>query len=278
MSAAIETTRTAAGEPRSADFLSDDGIRLRWYRWGDEADPVPVVLHHGFAANSDSNWQATGVVEGLLDAGRAIISIDARGHGHSDKPLDAGYYGEARMARDLIALLDSLGIRQFDLFGYSMGAVVGLIVASTDPRVRRLIVGGVGDGVLHSGGVDLRVMQRDAIVAALLTEDPASISHPGVALFRMFAERIGSNLEALAAQAKRMHDTPIALDAIAMPALVLAGEDDTLAANIEALAAALPEASSRRVPGGHLDAVRHPQFAEAAIRFLGPAGETQSTP
>lgn len=278
MNAAIEAARPVNDEPRSGDFISDDGLRLRWYRWGDEADPLPVVLHHGFAANSDSNWLATGIVDALRRAGRSVVSLDARGHGLSDAPHDPERYGEARMALDPRALVDRLGIRAFDLFGYSMGAVVSLLVASSDRRVRRLIVGGVGEGVLKSGGVDLRVMQREAIIAALLTDDPASITHPGVALFRAFAEHTGSDLRALAAQAKRMHDAPIALDAIACPALVLAGQDDILAANIEALAAALPEASSARVPGGHLDAVRDPRFAELAIRFLGQPGPTSFNP
>lgn len=278
MSLASAAVETVADAPHEADFVANDGVRLRWYRWGEPGDQVPVVLHHGFAANSNSNWQATGIVDRLRRAGRSVISLDARGHGRSDAPHDAERYGETRMARDLIALLDHLGIPSFDLFGYSMGAVVGLLVASQDRRVRRLIVGGIGDGVLHSGGVDLRVMDRAAVVDALLSADPASIAKPGLALFRAFAEHTGSDLRALAAQAMRMHDAPIALDAIASPALVLAGQDDVLAANIEALAAALPEASSARVPGGHLDAVRDPRFAELAIGFLGQTSPTPSNP
>lgn len=274
-SAAVEALADA---PHEADFIAEDGIRLRWYRWGEPGAAVPVVLHHGFAANSNSNWQATGIVDRLRRAGRSVISLDARGHGRSDTPHDTERYGEARMARDLIALVDHLGLPSFDLFGYSMGAVVSLLVASQDHRVRRLIVGGIGDGVLHSGGVDLRVMDREAVVDALLTADPASIAKPGVALFRAFAEHTGSDLRALAAQARRMHDRPIALHAIGMPALVLAGEDDFLAANIDALAAALPAATSARVPGGHLDAVRDPRFAETAIRFLGEPDPNPSNP
>jgi pimeloyl-ACP methyl ester carboxylesterase len=251
------------------NFIVDDGIRVAFYRWGIDDTQLPVALHHGFAANTEANWVATGVVAALLRAGRSVISIDARGHGRSDKPHDADRYGETRMARDLRSLLDHLGVREFDLFGYSMGAIVSLIVASEDTRVRRLIVGGIGEGVLATGGVDLRVMDRNAVVAALLTDDPATITAPGVAAFRAFAEATGSDLKALAAQASRMFDQTIELNRIAAETLVLAGDKDALARLPERLAAAIPRAQAITVPGDHLGVTREPGFLEAAIKFLG---------
>lgn len=256
-----------AAQPES--FHADDGIRLTFYRWGIDGTRVPVVLHHGFAANTEANWVATGVIAALLKAGRSVISIDARGHGRSDKPHQPIHYGEARMARDLRSLLDHHAVTEFDLFGYSMGAIVSLIVASEDTRVRKLIVGGIGEGVLATGGVDLRVMDRNAVVAALLTDDPATIIAPGVAAFRAFAEATGSDLKALAAQATRMFDQAIDLKRIAAETLVLAGDKDALAVHPERLAAAIPRARSITVPGDHLGVARQPGFIEAAINFLG---------
>jgi pimeloyl-ACP methyl ester carboxylesterase len=254
---------------QSGSFVTDDGIRVSFHRWGNDDAPIPVTLHHGFAASTESNWVATGVVAALLASGRSVISIDARGHGQSDKPHDAAHYGEARMARDLVGLVDHLGISEFDLFGYSMGAVVSLIVASEDTRVRRLVVGGIGEGVLATGGVDMRVMNREAVVAALLMDDPSAISTPGVAAFRAYAESNGADLKALAAQASRMFDETIELKRIAAASLVLAGEKDALAVHPDRLAAAIPRGTAITVPGDHLGAVRQPQFAEAAIEFLG---------
>ncbi|HET9033223.1 MAG TPA: alpha/beta fold hydrolase [Dokdonella sp.] len=254
---------------QTGNLDTDDDVRLSYFRWGSEDTRTPVALHHGFAASTQANWVAPRVVAALLKAGHAVISIDARGHGQSEKPHDAGFYGEPRMARDLIALLDHLEVREFDLVGYSMGAVVSLIVASQESRLRRMVVGGIGEGVLATGGVDLRVMDRGAIVAGLLTDDPASITAPGVAEFRSFAERNGSDLKALAAQAERMHDQPIDLQRIAAPTLVLAGDKDPLAFHPERLAAAIAHGSSATVPGDHLNAVGHPLFAEATIEFLG---------
>ena len=156
-------------------FRTSDDISIAYTRWERACVEVPVVLHHGFAANTQINWVAPGIVEALLQSGRSVLALDARGHGASEKPHDEARYGEPRMARDLVELLDHLHVRQFDLIGYSMGAVVSLIVASRDVRVQRMVIGGVGEGVLLSGGVDMRVMNRKAIVAALLAQDPATI-------------------------------------------------------------------------------------------------------
>ena len=70
-------------------FTTWDGLQLVYREWGEEtatAPDPPVVLHHGFVANAEAYWVATGVVEALTDAGRRVIAPDARGHGDSEKP------------------------------------------------------------------------------------------------------------------------------------------------------------------------------------------------
>src|ERR1035438_9843763 len=116
--------------------------------WGAAGALPPVFLHHGFIANADINWVRPGIVAALTNAGRQVVALDARGHGSSDKPHDPSYYGEEKMARDLRQLFDSIGAVRVDLVGYSMGAIVSLIAASQDERIRRLVVGGVGSGVV----------------------------------------------------------------------------------------------------------------------------------
>jgi pimeloyl-ACP methyl ester carboxylesterase len=111
-------------------FESWDGIEIAYQEWGARSDSPPVVLHHGFVADANANWVATGVVDALLAAQHRVIAPDARGHGASEKPHDPDRYGEQRMARDLAALLDVVGEPEIDLVGYSMGAVVALIFAS----------------------------------------------------------------------------------------------------------------------------------------------------
>jgi pimeloyl-ACP methyl ester carboxylesterase len=250
-------------------FKSWDHIEIAYSEWGeDTTSSPPVVLHHGFVADANANWVATGVVAHLLAAGRKVIAPDARGHGSSEKPHDPARYGEQRMARDLAALLEACGESQVDLVGYSMGAVVSLIFASEDRRVRRLVVGGVGSGVIECGGVDRRAVPNDAIIDALSVEDPATIGMPQAAAFRALADALGADRQALVAQASSIYRGEIALDRIAAPTLVLAGDADPLAIRPEVLAKAIPDATLRILSGDHIGALADPSFTRAIVEFL----------
>jgi pimeloyl-ACP methyl ester carboxylesterase len=123
--------------PSVARLTTSDGLQLVYYEWGEHGKGPPVVLHHGFVANARANWEGPGVVQALVGAGRRVVAADARGHGDSDKPHDAARYGEARMAEDLATLVDTIGAGEVDLVGYSMGAVVSLLL---DPRFATSIV------------------------------------------------------------------------------------------------------------------------------------------
>jgi pimeloyl-ACP methyl ester carboxylesterase len=95
--------------------------------------------------------------------------------------------------------------------------------------VRRLVVGGVGSGIIECGGVDRRAVPNEAIIAALEVEDPSTIREPGAATFRMLADALNGDRKALAAQASSVFRGEIALGGISAPTLVLAGDADPLA-------------------------------------------------
>jgi pimeloyl-ACP methyl ester carboxylesterase len=250
-------------------FESWDGLEIAYHVWGDEhASLTPVVLHHGFVADANSNWHAPGVVDALLGAGRRVIAPDARGHGHSEKPHDPARYGEQRMARDLAVLLDVIGAEEVDLVGYSMGAIVALIYASGGERVRRLVVGGVGSGVVECGGVDRRAVSNESIIEALSVEDPATLASAEAAAFRRLADAMGDDRDALIAQASSIFRGEIPLARIAAPTLVLAGDADPLAVRPEVLVAAIPHAELRILTGDHMQAVADPGFAQSIVDFL----------
>jgi pimeloyl-ACP methyl ester carboxylesterase len=249
-------------------FSSWDGIEIVYHEWGEETRPAPVVLHHGFAANAQANWVATGVVEALVAAGHRVIAPDARGHGHSEKPHDPARYGEQRMAKDLVVLLDTIGATQVELVGYSMGAVVALLFASEEQRVRRLVLGGVGSGIVECGGVDRRAVSNESIIAALTADEPASIESTQTAAFRMLADALGADREALVAQARSVYKDGIALDRIFAPTLILAGKDDPMAVRPEVLADAIPNAVLQTLAGNHIEALGDPLFARSIVDFL----------
>jgi pimeloyl-ACP methyl ester carboxylesterase len=249
-------------------FTSHDGIEIAYYEWGTPGPLPPVLLHHGFISNATSNWVTPGVVRALTDTGRQVVALDARGHGASDKPHDPGRYGEDTMAQDLRQLIDLLGVAQVDLVGYSMGAVVALIAASQDARIRRLVVGGVGGGLVEPGAWDRRRTFMTAVAAALRAADPSTIPDPVAQAFRAFADYVGGDREALAACAAAVHVTDIPLNRITAPTLVIAGDSDPIAARPEVLAAAIPNARVVILPGDHLAVVRNSRFAPAIVEFL----------
>jgi pimeloyl-ACP methyl ester carboxylesterase len=249
-------------------FQAADGVDIYWEQWDGDSGLPPVLLHHGFIANGLTNWVLPGIVDALTATGRRVITVDARGHGRSGKPYDPSFYGETRMAQDVSTLLDLLEIEQVDVAGYSMGAIVALVLATSDPRLRRLVIGGVGSAVVELGGVDTRVIPAEAFREAFHTEDPSTITHPAAAGFRAFVDAVGGDRAALAAQAAAIHATPLPLDTIAIPTLLITGRDDVLASRPELLAKAIPDARLVVIDGDHLGAVRVPDFAQELVTFL----------
>lgn len=252
-------------------YTAPDGVSIAVYQWN-EGGRGSVVLHHGYAASAALNWVGPGIVDALVRAGRHVVAVDARGHGESDKPHDSALYGESNMARDLLGVVAQLGLREFDLVGYSMGAIVALIAAAQRPAgLRRLAVGGVGEGVVVCGGVDSRVLPPRILAESLEADAPAPDLHPGAAAMVAFVSAIGGDRKALAAQARAVHAAPIALERIAVPTLLLAGSEDPLAMRPEQLAQAIPGARLELVSGDHLTALGDPRFVAALIEHTGPA-------
>ncbi|MEE1930319.1 alpha/beta fold hydrolase [Streptomyces sp. TRM 70351] len=252
-------------------FTASDGVEIAYRLWGwERRSALPaVVLHHGYAADSRINWVDPGIVEALTAAGRRVVTLDARGHGASGKPHDPARYGEGRMAEDVVALVDLLGEERYDLAGYSMGAIVALLTAARDGRVRRLVVAGVGAGVVERGGVDTRATGGRELLHALETDDPSSVTNEDAAAFRAFADATGADREALVAQARAVHTGGVPFADVRAAALVMAGEEDRLAVRPGVLADALPQAVLRTVPGDHLSAVVHPDFTRELVAFVG---------
>lgn len=246
---------------------SFDGTRIAYTARG--AGPA-VLLLHGFGADHELNWGAPGVIDALLDSGRRVIAIDARGHGASGKPHDPDRYAGDTMVRDAQAVLDHLGVGSVDVVGYSMGSMVAARLVPDEPRTRSLVLGGVGETVIppRSGGSN-----PEAIAGALVADDPESIGTVTGRAFREFADATGADREALAALSRSTSlRYPVRFDAITVPTLVIAGTGDTLIRSPDVLAERLPSARLRMVKGDHLGAPYHRDFRRAIVEFLDEVG------
>jgi pimeloyl-ACP methyl ester carboxylesterase len=228
----------------------------------------PVFLLHGFASDSRISWIDPGTFRRLVEAGREVFAVDARGHGLSDKPHEPDLYGEPRMSRDLIELWDFLDFRQVDLVGHSMGSVVAMIAAGSDHRIRRLVLSGIGRYQLEYDGGPLPHFDSAGFAAALSAADPAEISNPEMRSFRDEIDASGNDRLALAAHLAVFHSDPFDFTRIVAPTLVIAGADDTLSPEPDRLAMALPNAESLTLPGDHTGTKTSRAFIDALVDFL----------
>lgn len=124
--------RGSSPQPTREGFVTANGVRLHYVEWGD-AGPA-LVLVHGYAASP----HLFGDLATLLQEDFRVVSYARRGHGQSDAP--EGPYDNATLVEDLRQLLDSLGINQAHLLGWSMGGNEITAFAGTYPeRALRLI-------------------------------------------------------------------------------------------------------------------------------------------
>ena len=108
-------------------------------------DDPPLLWLHGWQCTSTGELMPAAVRAPLR--GRRSLLIDFLGHGYSDKPLDFAYTREAH-ARTIVALIDTLELRECGLVGHSMGGAIAVHVASARPSIVSLLV--IAEGAIDS--------------------------------------------------------------------------------------------------------------------------------
>jgi pimeloyl-ACP methyl ester carboxylesterase len=232
----------------------------------DEGEGEPIVLVHGFASNRNVNWVQPGWVATLTRAGRRVIALDNRGHGESTKLYEPADYHTDRMADDVRALMDHLGIVRADVMGYSMGArITAFFALKHSKRARAAILGGLGIHLVDGVGLP------ESIAEALEAPSLADVSDPQGRTFRAFAEQTKGNRKALAACIRGSRQTLARDDAASMrtPMLIAVGTKDPIAGSASALAELIPGAQALDIPGrDHMLAVGDKVFRAGVLTFL----------
>lgn len=241
-------------------FTASDGVRLAWHERGEGR---PVVLIHGFMSNAMTNWVRYGHAAAVAAKGFRVIMPDLRAHGDSDKPHDPAHYPPDVLASDGFALIEHLGLTDYDLGGYSLGGrtVVRMLIRGARPR--RAVVAGMG-------------LQGLTGAAARRAHFEHVLRNPGTFVrgtpewnAEHFLKTTKGDPIALLNVIETFTDTSTEeISAIQTRTLVLTGAEDFDNGSSAELADILPNAELEVVPGGHMSAVAKPELGRAIADFL----------
>lgn len=229
----------------------------------------PLLLVSGTGADLRAR---PGPLDGPLPERFAVWSLDQRGQGRSDVP--PGPYTMADYADDLAALHDTLDLPPVPVVAISFGGMVAQHFALRHPqKVRKLVLCCTSSGGAGGASYPLHELEKLAPAARFaakvavtdLRHDAAWQVRQGERLTPAWedlqwrnARRVSNAAlirgSALQLAARRDHDCYDALPGLTMPTLLCAGRFDGIAplANMEALAAAMPQATLQVFEGGHL--------------------------
>ena len=113
------------------EFVSAGGLRTHIAVAG---DGPPVLLMHGWP----QHWYLWRGVIPLVAPHARVIAPDFRGFGWTDAPR--GGYEKEQLKRDILALLDELGVEEVSVAGHDWGGFVGFLLALERPeRVKSLL-------------------------------------------------------------------------------------------------------------------------------------------
>lgn len=148
-------------------FTTTDGLSL-YYSDGGAARGLPLICLAGLTRDSRDFRYFTPHAQGYR-----LITLDARGRGHSDYDANFQNYNVLREAQDVLELMDHLGLEKSAVLGTSRGGLVAMMLAaSAKSRLSAVILNDVGP-VIPAGGIE-RIMQYVGRRPAAKTHDKAA--------------------------------------------------------------------------------------------------------
>jgi 3-oxoadipate enol-lactonase len=208
-----------------------NGIEIHYELEGPELAPV-VTLSHSLATDL-SMWESQ---MAALKSGFRVLRYDTRGHGGTE--ATDGPYTLDQLAEDVRALLRALGISKTHFMGISMGGMIGQTLALKDPDILRSLV--LCDTFSRIPEESLPVWEERIALAQKLGMDP--LVEPTTE--RWFTAPFRKKLPSVLDKVRNMiRATPLKgyvgcsraimrlnlterLGAIALPTLIVVGEDD----------------------------------------------------
>jgi len=234
---------------QSGSYINTEGAAIYYEVYG--AGP-PLLLLHG---NGGSINSFAAVIPGLAKHYK-VIAVDTRAQGNSNDDGRQAFTYEL-FARDMKTLLDSLGLKDVAVAGWSDGGIIGLLLASKYPEyVGKLVTMGANlnpDDTSISASM-LQQIRKD-ILKIEKRNDPE--------------ER--TILKLMQLMLAEPHIDPASLRQITAKTLVMAGEKDViLEQHTRLIAVAIPGAALKILKGqSHWVVNENPElFTREVLDFL----------
>ena len=141
---------TAGGKTpwEARHWTSRDGLTLYYRDYGGPSDRPPILCLHGLTRNSRDFAE---FAERYAGDWRVIVP-DFRGRGMSDRDPQPERYLPTTYAVDVVQLLDELAIDRAVFVGTSLGGLVTMLIAATQPqRIAATVLNDVGPELDQSG-------------------------------------------------------------------------------------------------------------------------------
>jgi pimeloyl-ACP methyl ester carboxylesterase len=252
----LSTRLFAQPAPEGSYFTSFDSTKIYYEVKG---TGYPVILIHGFSGTSQG-WKSCAVYGDLLKVGYMVIILDQRGNGRSDKPhTDAAYANDAE-AKDIVGLMSSLNIKQYDAVGYSRGSIIASRLLVLDNRLHKAVMGGMGDAYTNPDW-PRRVHAYEALMGDTTLHDVDD-------MVKYIRSQHFDELS-LAYQQKYQPSTSIQeLAMVNIPVLIIRGTEDKENGSETVLNKLIPNSGLVYVPGNHNTAIRTVEFSAAVLKFV----------
>ncbi len=258
-------------------FIQTDDGPIYYRIDGPDDGPVVVLSHSLGQDHGQWDRQAADLASRLR-----VVRYDTRGHGVSMAP--EGDYTIEQLGRDVLALVDALGITQFAFCGLSLGGMIGQWLGEHAPdRLTHLVLANTTARVADPSAMETRrravleggmAIVADAVMGRFFSAASIARNPPHVQASRRTLLATPPAGYAGCCAAIRDFDHRDRLGRIEAPSLVVAGDLDVSmpwAGHSEVLAAAIPAATVVRLNAAHLSNLEQPRsFSAALFRFLLP--------
>lgn len=115
---------------------------LAVYDWGNPDAQRIVMCVHGLTRNArDFDF----IAQQLAATGRRVLTVSMTGRGESAWLADPMGYNYASYVADCMAVMDNFHIREVEWIGTSMGGIIGMMMAASNPRrIKKLVMNDIG--------------------------------------------------------------------------------------------------------------------------------------